>query len=164
MKLYILVISFSNIYVCHNAVKKCRWIYSICCLIVTIYSSVPVRRPMQGRWRCDFVAAKSSSDGLQGVGCSWLIYQNDVPTWIGDVDQKSNGVFIGKQIISISLTSWVWYCAIKQVLNEEYQTFLMKRHHFYSLDALDPPFVKHWCTLLHCYCEIFYHILDIIPP
>lgn len=33
---------------------------------------------------------------------------------------------------------------------EEYQTFLIKRHDFYSLDALDPLFVKHRCTLLHC--------------
>lgn len=67
-------------------------------------------------WLCCCQKLLSVLDGLQAASCGWLIYQNDVPTWIGDVDQKSSGVFIGKQMISISLTSWGWCCAIKQIL------------------------------------------------
>lgn len=91
-------------------------------------------------WLCCCQELISVLDELQGASCGWLIYQNDVPTWIRDVNQKSSGVFIGKWMISISLTSWGWCCAMKQVLkwripNISKKTasllLLTTKHHFY---------------------------------
>lgn len=163
MKLYILVISFSNIDACHNAGKN---VDEFIPFVVWLSPSI-LLYPCEGQCKdgdVTLLLLKAPQRFRWAAGSElWLA---NLSNWRPNVDRRG-----GSEI------QWCFYWEADDInksyilglmlhnkASEEYQTFLITQHHFYSLDALDPPFVTHWCTLLHCQCEILYHILYIIPP